>query len=989
MARDDEKESAEAEGGVSPEEAAPEERPVGGTGQEPEGEDAFPETEAPAEEAGAQRAEEALDDGAPPEAAPGEGAGIGQDGLHALLEAGDADEVLAGHDEDALIVGDEGEPEEPVAPPRGPAGGKDSAADSTTPPLEPSEESPADSRGLGKQEVPGREEPDVSQEMVDALIAAAGGEGVPSEVGSENLAAAATTPSGESPILREDDLDEVIEEAKQSKETVPVMEAPPEELPPAEAAARSEAPQEAAPPEPAEETGQAPRRSKAKPRRVGATTQHNLLRIAIALAAAVLTGLGTFTVLYMNQEQMPDLAALTSGKIDALEMAMDRARGSIAAGDYASAVAALEDPIAHAQAGNQRTDARFLLLKARYEGFAYEPGAPAYEGLHQEIDELVKEFPTHPRAAEALYWKAKLYEVDELPYAAQDIYKQLIDNYPDAPSLPSILLDAALLANALRNPRVAAEYTQALIQRFPGSPLAGEARLVLGDAYLMAGMETDARTLFVRTAQAAPNSRLGAEAFLRLARLAFDQRQYLLAIQQLETRLETATTVEGNDQVYLLLAQAYRQVGRLEEARDTLNDLITFFPATEVTAVALVELSQVLDELGERKEALRVAQEAVARYPENAKALQNKGELLGLAGNAFGAAAALVAANEAGAHDPSLLLTAARHYRSLGMNQQARETYALLKDQYAFSAQALTGGIEGADLLYEMGEVNEAVKRLEDLARATEGKPQRLPALMALSRIYEDLGLDERVRELSELIATLSTEPQVLAQSVSALLDTGALEKAQELIQRLDLARVKEDTAYQLLTKLGKALLSVDPRRGMEKMEEAYFAYPQARNPEDEQQLLEVYLAANRPAAARRMVMELAARVRETPVQTPYLIDAAITWGDYCFAKGDFRTAADAYELALNVSEKSSRPVAGIKRDPRWAKYQRANALLELADYQGSLALLAEIANSDAPWAQEAGMKADYARLEQRLHQGKGLQPLVHQGTEGTVSQES
>ena len=54
---------------------------------------------------------------------------------------------------------------------------------------------------------------------------------------------------------------------------------------------------------------------------------------------------------------------------------------------------------------------------------------------------------------------------------------------------------------------------------------------------------------------------------------------------------------------------------RLEDARNALNDLINFFPESDITPMAYVELAQTMEGLGEQQESLRLAQQAVSRYP--------------------------------------------------------------------------------------------------------------------------------------------------------------------------------------------------------------------------------------------------------------------------------------------------------------------------------------------------------------------------------------
>ncbi|HPO12484.1 MAG TPA: tetratricopeptide repeat protein [Candidatus Hydrogenedentes bacterium] len=782
----------------------------------------------------------------------------------------------------------------------------------------------------------------ITQDMIEALISAASTEesAATAEVGSENLAAAATSPT-------------------------PVPETTPLEVPVAKPAAQKTAP--APPPqidmESAVVVAPAPRKTRRSVRR-------KLPRIGVALAAGLLVGLGTFSALYLNQERAPELPAPAGAVEEAgitLYQAMEQAKAFIAAKEYEKAAAVLEEPMARAKSGEEYTNARFLCLEAHYKGFEYEPDSPKYQELHNEIDALTRDNPAHARTLEALHWKGKLYEMDNMPYAAYDVYKQIIERFAGAPLLDTVLIDSAKLGNGLRNPQEAAEYAQRLLKEYPGSAYASEAHLVLGDAYAMAGMEDDARTLYVRLADNEPGSPRGSEAFLRLGRQAMDQKNYDAAINHLKTCLQTSAAKEGNDKVYLMLAQAYRQKGLVEDARKTLNDLINFFSSAPALSAAMVELSQIAESAGDRKEAMNLAQQAVVRFPKDPLALRNYGEFLGLDGNPYGAAATLMAADEAGANDPMVLIVAARHYRTLTMNEQAREAYAKVKEEYPKSPEALTAAIEEAQVLFMMDKVSGAVEQLQQLAE-THAKPEeRLPILIALSRVYRDLGLTAAAADISKQIAAESTEPESLAEAAIDVLRTEDLEAAQPIIARVDAAKLSNPMAYGLLTEFGKALLSVDPNRALEKLEAAYLNYPDARKPEDEQVLLEAYIAANRTAAARRMVMERAAETRNAPADTPYLVDAAITWGDYLYGRGDYREAAEAYDMAITAAQVSTFSGKGIKTDPVWAKYQRANALLELADFAGSLTLFKEVAATDSAWAKEAGMKAGYAEIEQRL----------------------
>lgn len=785
-------------------------------------------------------------------------------------------------------------------------------------------------------QAPAADEEPLSQDLLDAILAsAAAAPEEATEVGLENLAAAASTAPRDPAPLSPDD-----QAALAPDDEPPVVVADPEL------------------PEPAPVRAQSP---------LLAFIKAHPFRVTASLAAGLLAMTWTYVTLDTMRVDTPTLTRLLSMRGAPLEVIVEQARRMVREGEYARAVALLDPALAAARPSPVRTDGDYLRAEALYRGFADSAYSPAYDQLHARIDEAVRNAPEHPRAAEALLWKVRLYEFADLPHAAAEIYADIIAHHGDAADMDAILHDAAELSLALGDPRTAAAYTQRLLQQFPGSPHADDGRLLLADAYAAAGMLDDARTLYVRVAQRLAGTPRGATAHHRLGKLAYDQKEYARAIRDLQTYLDTSTSVAGNDEVFLLLGQAQLAAGQYDAAKSTFEELIAFFPSGEAAAGAYVALSQTLESMGDRDAALNIAMQASARYPAHPEVLRNAGEFLGLTGNAFGAANALLAAEDAGMGNPELLLAAGRYFRVAGLPAEARHTFERLRDTYPRTAQALQGNVEAAELAYANGEVGYALAQLEDIVATTKGRPERLQAVQALLRVSEALSLRERVVELAEEVAALSNEPETIALAALALLRADALTQGQEVFNRVDLARVRNQTAHNLLMALGEALLQVDPNRGLDRMEEAYLAYPAARTPAGDLKLLNVYLAAGRGAAARRVVMELADHVRRAPVDTPLLIDGATAWGDWLFARQDYRAAAEAFGMAVEAAEGLGRPVAGERSDPRWAKFQQANALFAMSNYADSLTLYQQIAATDAPWATEARIKADHAALEQRL----------------------
>ena len=588
------------------------------------------------------------------------------------------------------------------------------------------------------------------------------------------------------------------------------------------------------------------------------------------------------------------------------------------------------------------------------------------------MDDFLQGAPWHSGVSDVLLWQARLYERTGILHAARTTYTELIENYPSASCMDEALLEAAHLAIRVKRPEEAVNHLRQYLQEYPGTSRSGEAKLALGRALVQAGRVDEGNDLLIGVAKTHSSTALGAKAFAQLGEVAFDDGRYDEAIRLLETRLETATTTEGNEQVYLLLAKAYRMRNQSQEAERVLRELIDFFPETEATPQAFIELSRVLDDRGMRREAVRLASQAARRYPTNPDVLRNKAHLLSLSGNERAAAETLVEADRAGANDPAILLDAGRYYHKAGDLDGARDTFEHLIRTYPSSSAAFEGSIALARVFRDQDKPRKALEKLDDLAKLSEGRPQRLPVLIALGQLYQDLGLIEQASETFAQVAVVTTEPEVLARSALALFHGGNVAQAIAVANRIDVHRLTDPTAYALLTTHGEHLLRADAASGVAKLRQAFDEYPGQRTPEGNECLLRAYLITDRIPQARALVQTIQAHVRKNPVDTILLQRAANLLGDHLYQRRDFRAAAETYRAAL--------PATGPPNaHAQWARYQRANALLHAAEFEESIKLFDAVAAGSSPWSEEAATKASYARLEQRLR-GIDVTPAPSQG---------
>jgi tetratricopeptide (TPR) repeat protein len=798
-----------------------------------------------------------------------------------------------------------------------------------------------------------------ADQLIDAIIAAS--DAKPPEVPSEDL----TVPSSEA--LGEADIRERPSTAPANRDVDMVVQLEDEEITDMDLQAASTAEKSGAGAERRKDFRRSLIRDFKK--RLAGRRPSGSLKTWCSLAAGVLCAFGTFLYLQSNQHRLPDFGLLSAPEYSDLSAVVRSARRLIDMEEYEEAEQLLRPVVGNARPETNLAEAQYLYIESRYRQIPSHISDQEAETLHREIDELVGLAPTFHGNPDLLRWKAGLYERSGALVAALDTYKNLTAEYLDQNKGDETLIQAARLAGEMKRPEEMETFLFSLLQRFPASPHAPEAKLLLGDAQRDAGNVENARDLYVQVARSHDFSPIGAEATARLAQLELDQDEYARAIRNLEQRLETATTVEGNDAIYLLLAKAYRGNGDPAKAETILRELISFFPESPHTAAAFVELSQTLDAIGNRREALRIASQASQRFSDNPAVLINEGELQQREGNDGEAAKMYLKAVDAGSGNPATLLAAGNAFARVNELAKARSTLDRLLTDFPTSPEAFDGSIALAQVLQKQGQAKAALERLMNLADASAGRPQQIALRLALGDLYGDLGFRERASDQYRNAAAVTNDVTVLAKSAAALIDAGDVGSGMAIARRVDATSLPPDLAYEFLTSYANALLRMDTSMALETMEQAYDAYPGQRTEEGDRALLNAYLVTGQTARARALVMDFAVQTRANPGDGPRLQRIAIQWADALYARSDYTAAAEGYALAAEANPESD--------DTAWAQFQQANALMNIGEYAQSIELLDTVADSSAPFAEDAQLKAEYARLEQRL---RGTRPTARAG---------
>ncbi len=794
-----------------------------------------------------------------------------------------------------------------------------------------------------------------------------------------------------SDLLSQDDLDNLLNEVKggfaKSSRTAsspePVAPAP-EEIT-AEEPAAEEVPEPAAPtpepeqePEPAVASSSAPHKETAaakepRPRRdwVGELADilpeisvTRALKISFVGSAALAVGLSLYAALAAYPVRQPGPGFVVDGAPVDIAHAKQHARNLMEFGQDDEAAQVLSAAIARTPESPMRTDARFLWAEAAYETLPDEPMEAEITSLLNELDRMTEEHGDHPRLAEARFWQGRLNEALGMDYAARNLYADIV-THPEPPdNLDEVLFASGRLALDLDEPAEAADLLRRLVEQHPESPYLPQAQLLLGDAYAAAGERGEAERRYEETLALRRDAVHSAQAIERLARFAHEEGDHERAVELLDGYLSAATSIEGNDPLYLLLAQAYRALGENEEAERALRELLNFFPETGVTPLALAELAEILEDKGRRGEALRLARQVTAQYPEAGGAVYEAGKLMRDAGELEDAAEAFALAAEDQVDDPDVHLAAGKAYRSLGRDREAFEVFERINERFPGTEAARVASIEAAEVLYELGRAREAVARLEELEMTAEAGEHYQEAVSALAAIYSDMGLHRESNPRYAQVAARTEDPELLAEAAISLLEGQAWTQGLAVAERVSPDDLSGEQAYRLLTRKGEALLRANAERGVALLEEVQESYADFVDAEDTLLLLDAYLATGQTAAARSLVRELETRAQEEPGTREHVRKAAVHWADHLYDRGDYRAAAEAYAVAVEASDNGD-------EDGYWAEFQRANALMRHGEYERSAERYDAIAESNSPWAEAAETKARYARQEHVLRGGE------------------
>ncbi|RMG38799.1 MAG: tetratricopeptide repeat protein [Planctomycetota bacterium] len=236
-------------------------------------------------------------------------------------------------------------------------------------------------------------------------------------------------------------------------------------------------------------------------------------------------------------------------------------------GRYREAAGAFEKLLAeypkHALAAEARVKRAECLQAAGDAKAAAEAFQDAFSRLG--TDELA--FTAGVRAAELL---GELGRIDD----AEHVYEQLVERFPEHPSLPQVFHAWATLHYRAEHFERSDAIFRQLLKRFPDSELADDARLILAESDLAAGhLEPATKVLEELLQSPKADNRVKRDALFKLIGVATVRKQWKTAEQLADRYLREHPQSPDGPEVRMLRAQARFYLGDVDTARNALLEL--------------------------------------------------------------------------------------------------------------------------------------------------------------------------------------------------------------------------------------------------------------------------------------------------------------------------------------------------------------------------------------------------------------------------------
>jgi TolA-binding protein len=279
-----------------------------------------------------------------------------------------------------------------------------------------------------------------------------------------------------------------------------------------------------------------------------------------------------------------------------------------------------------------------------------------YQEAVDRLEEFRKQFPSHEKSIDAVYWVAEaLYQLGKYSAARED-YTKVVQAQPRQERFEDALYGLAWSSYNLNEFAQAANEFERLVAAAPNGKLAYDARLRAADCYLAqkdfgrsakayekiialypengqtdyayyqlaqsyskSGNSAKALETFRHMISAFPSSDLADDAQYGIAWIYFTRKEYAASITEFQRLISTYPKSELVARAYYSIGDADYNLQHYDWAIASYRQILTKFPTSTLVGDAITGVQYCLEAQGKHEESLKVIDEFVRSHP-NAKA---------------------------------------------------------------------------------------------------------------------------------------------------------------------------------------------------------------------------------------------------------------------------------------------------------------------------------------------------------------------------------
>lgn len=543
-----------------------------------------------------------------------------------------------------------------------------------------------------------------------------------------------------------------------------------------------------------------------------------------------------------------------------------------------------------------------------------------------------------------------VYEIPARRGESVELYAELAAKHPGDASAPQALYMACFAAMNLADYKTAVTHAEAFLAAHTDHELAVGVMHVLAESKLLTGGYADAEKLYDRLLKKAPDDRdaeiwkvhrgtaiylqkryqqtvaalepvmaeigkaeLAAEGWYRIGRSQAALKQFDAAVTSLQASVKAKAQWKLADDARLVLAFAYQQTGKLDQARRTAQEVLAEFPNSRLLDMAHYRLGECCRLDGDFNAAVKQYQQIIDQWPKTTLMRQT---LYGLGWAKLGledhAGAEQAFSKLIQQHPEDKLVPRARYGRGT-VRRQLKKYAPAVEDLEAFLAGDPAAD-ERSRARHVLGLCQSDLKQSDKAVATFQGLLAEDPGYAEKANVYFDLGWAQkssgREAEAAATFAKLTAEfPD------HALAADGHYLVADHAFAQKDY----EKAATDYFAAMQKAAKQKQPQLAEEAAHKLGWTY---------------YLQDELEKAQKMFLYQ-----RATWPQGPLAADAAFREGECLFKQEKFREAAAAYE---NVDKPTSKQIELVTL-LHWA-----DAAGQLKQWGKSLKLAVECAQESA-----------------------------------------